>query len=356
MTRRFSRSARPGAAVWSLLFVALAIGPTFLLASQAPPTPTIKSVRITQSGDLWTILFEADGALTVPTIGELDRPPRVYMDFEGVRTTVNRVTAEPGSPIVRVRAAINSNAPLVTRVVVDLAFKQPVRTETEQLESGRFKVLIGTVAPAPETSPVHSEAAVSPDRLMLPPVDMPTPVSAPATAPRPASPPAEAAAPPVGTVTASVPSSIPDTPGTPPGLTPVPARSTTPPIPAKDAERYLEQVAGTLEPYRKLQPALVSIDRQEPAPPAGLGSIREELARLLRTLVAFRPSDNVKPVHDVLTRSVSFALMAATLRQDAGTRGDPVALRNAASAAAGALLLLDRACVELSCPPLSGSK
>ena len=42
-------------------------------------------------------------------------------------------------------------------------------------------------------------------------------------------------------------------------------------------------------------------------------------------------------------------MMAATLRADAGTRADPTDIRNASSAAAGALLLLDRVCIELGC-------
>jgi hypothetical protein len=44
--------------------------------------------------------------------------------------------------------------------------------------------------------------------------------------------------------------------------------------------------------------------------------------------------------------------MAATLRADAGTRADPTMIRNASSAAAGALLLLDRVCIEIGCPEL----
>lgn len=333
-----------------MLLVTLITGSGSLLASQAPPPSTIKSVRIARSGDLWTIVIEADGALSAPKVGELDGPPRVYMDFEGVRTTVGTVAAEAGAPIVRVRAAHHSRAPLVTRVVVDLAFKQPIRTETEQLESGRFKILIGAVAPAPTPPPPRPEPASSPNRVVLPPVELPPFVAAPPAAPPPGGtpPPAvpkTAASAPPGTPAASPTSSS-------PGITPVPARSTTPPVSPKDAERYLEQIAGALEPYRKLRATLTSIDRQEATPPAGLGQVREELASILRALSAFPPSDNVKPVHDLLTRSVSFALMAATLRQDAGTRGDPVAMRNAASAAAGALLLLDRACTELGCPPL----
>ena len=60
--------------------------------------------------------------------------------------------------------------------------------------------------------------------------------------------------------------------------------------------------------------------------------------------------------HDVLVRAASLALMAATLRDDLGGRADPTTIRNASSAAAGALLLLDRVCIEIGCGPLAEGK
>ena len=70
---------------------------------------------------------------------------------------------------------------------------------------------------------------------------------------------------------------------------------------------------------------------------------------MLRALTGVRPPDSIRPTHDLLLKAVSFALMAATLRDDAGTRADPERLRNAGSAAAGALLLLDRVCEDIGC-------
>ena len=93
---------------------------------------------------------------------------------------------------------------------------------------------------------------------------------------------------------------------------------------------------------------LVAIDQQQPLP--SVTSNRSEVSAILRTLNTARPSDPVKSTHDLLVRSASLALMALTLRDTpTGEALDQEALRNAASAAAGALLLLDRVCMEIGC-------
>jgi hypothetical protein len=335
-----------------VLFIALAAGAADLLGAQSARTNTIKSVRITRSGDLWTVALEADGPLPAPKIGELEGPPRVYLDFENVRTAVNNVAGETGAPVVRVRAAVHSRAPLITRVVVDLASKQPIRTEADQLEAGRFRVLIGTVAPDPVAvaKPERPPPATAAVETPIAPVPLlpPLPAAAPSSAPAAAAAAASGTTPPDPAGTSSTVSS--------PGISPLPARSTTPPVPPKDADRYLEQIGSALTRYRKLRSMLASIDREEDVEPADLPAARQQFAAVLRTLTAHRASDSVKATHDLLVRSVSFALMAATLRADAGTRADPEKLRNAASAAAGALLLLDRVCGELNCPELQQSE
>ena len=54
--------------------------------------------------------------------------------------------------------------------------------------------------------------------------------------------------------------------------------------------------------------------------------------------------------HDMLLQSTILALMATRLRLEGFRTLDPATLRNAASAAAGATLLLDRVCADLGCP------
>lgn len=360
MTRPGSRSLRIALVVLAFLFPGLrAQAAQIPGAVPAAKTTTIKSIQIDQSGEVWIVKIEADGPLPAPKIGEVDAPARVFLDFAGVRTKINAVQATTGAPVLRVRAAVNSSSPLITRVVIDLSAREPIRTEAEQIAMGRFNVLIGQVVerPAPAPAPERSTSAKAPtsakttaDKPVAKPGDRPAEIPPVGPLPSPRSdvpPPGTPSSPP--TAPAPAPATSPTT--SPPAVSPLPARSTTPPVPARDAEKYLEQVGPTLTRYRKLQPALASIDRQDPKPAEDLTVVREESAAVLRALTAYRPSDTVRPTHDLLVRSASFALMAATLRHDAGTRADPEKLRNAASAAAGALLLLDRVCSELGCSP-----
>jgi hypothetical protein len=111
-----------------------------------------------------------------------------------------------------------------------------------------------------------------------------------------------------------------------------------------------------LNQLRTRRMLLTVIDQQEPRPPEGLSAARAEFSAVIRALAGVRPAPSMLPTHDLLVRSASLALMAATLRDDTGGRADPTALRNASSAAAGALLLLDRVCIEIGCGPLAEAR
>src|SRR5688500_4267595 len=365
MTRPGSRLLRGALALLILLLPGIRTNAAQVSGAaqdaKPPRTTTIKSIQIDRSVDLWTVRIEADGPLPAPKIGELDAPARVFLDFAGVRTRTNGVPGVTGAPVVRVRAAVNSTAPLVTRVVIDLAYKQPVRTESEQIAAGQFKLLVGEVTSATAPEPRVPASAGTPSGKPRPEPRAPTAVEAPVGKPAFSGIPPVAALPPPLTNTPPQPNVPPDTPAgastiSPPAASPAPARTMTPPVPARDAERYLEQMGPTLTRYRKLRPTLASIDRQDPKPPEDLAVAREEFAAVLRVLTAYRASDAVRAAHDLLVRSASFALMAATLRNDAGTRADPEKMRNASSAAAGALLLLDRACIELDCSAMDAKR
>ena len=119
-------------------------------------------------------------------------------------------------------------------------------------------------------------------------------------------------------------------------------------IPQGDADRYRQLVGPSLERLRAMRPTLVAIDQQQSV--SSLTANRTEVSAILRTLNSVRPADVVRSTHDLLVRSASLALMALTLRDaPPGEPPNQEALRNAASAAAGALLLLDRVCMEIGC-------
>jgi hypothetical protein len=294
--------------------------------AQASSSITITNVVIAPEGDHTTVTIEADGPLPVPTVGQLEAPPRFFMDFAGVSATTRGGAAQEGAHVVRVRVALFSSQPRVTRVVVDLKQQEPIRTEAGDRQAGRFKVVIGAAAPAaapPEPQPARPQPA-GPPIAPVPALPVPSGVARPD---------------PVGT-------SPPPVPDAPPGV--FPSRPPEPPPPARDLEQYREQVEPALVRLREVRPLLTAIDRREVKPPENLGGAREALSGVLRTLTTVRAPEALKGTHDLLLRSVSLALMAATLREDAGTRADPDKMRNAGSAAAGALLLLDRVCTALN--------
>lgn len=75
-----------------------------------------------------------------------------------------------------------------------------------------------------------------------------------------------------------------------------------------------------------------------------------EFERLRADLNAIKPPETLRTQHDMLFQATTLALMATRLRLEAFRTTDAATLRNATSAAAGATLLLDRACADLGCP------
>jgi hypothetical protein len=315
--------------------------------SQADRIPTIKEVRITRQGDLVIVTIEADGALPAPQVGQLDSPPRVFLDFPGVNAGTTGASGQEDAVVLRVRVALFTREPRVTRAVIDLSEKQPIRTEGEERDAGRFKVLIGAVAPEARTVTVP---LVQPSGEK-PPSSQPTePPGRPEILPPPR--PVEPLPRPVGS-TPETGTALPTAGAPSVSLPTVSSRPAAAPLPPRDVERYRGQAGATLTRFRNQRALLAAIDRQDPKPPEGLAAAREEFSAVLRSLTSIKPPDTIRPTHDMLIRSASFALMAATLRDDAGVRAEAEKLRNAGSAAAGALLLLDRVCAEIGCPPAS---
>jgi hypothetical protein len=97
------------------------------------------------------------------------------------------------------------------------------------------------------------------------------------------------------------------------------------------------------------QPLLASLESGEGPTMDRVQLALEEFERLRQELAVVKPSESLRPQHDMLIQATTLALMATRLRLEAFRTSDPGTLRNAASAASGATLLLDRACVDLGC-------
>ena len=167
----------------------------------APPAPgaakarnarTIQSVRALPDGS--GIALRGDGPLVASSIEEAkDLPPRVLLDFPEVGARVAAVTEINVGEIKRVRVATNSRAPLVTRVVIDLAKQLAYRVE----EAGdELRVLFDSVvgnaatAPAPPQTPdILPEPAPSTAGASPAAPTAPVAPAAPGTGQQPAPPP-----------------------------------------------------------------------------------------------------------------------------------------------------------------------
>jgi AMIN domain len=333
-------------------------------AGQATPAIAIRAISTMAGGPTFVVTIEATGALPLPSSGVVDGPPRIYLDFPGVALKAPAVTSSNDPRLLRVRAGVHSVKPLVTRVVLDLVTLQPYSIERG---AGQVRVVVSVatnqlpramapVPPLPEppkpspapheparpltrepvaTPPPHTREPTSP--MIGPPAPAPasaTPVSGPPVTPAP-SPPERPPA------RLSSPTSVPPRAASPPPI---------PPPPAKDMERYRRQISPALDRLRLQEPLLASLDIAEVQTVDRVQLAVEEFERLRVELAGIKPPDSLRSQHDMLIQSTTLALMATRLRLEAFRTSDPATLRNAASAAAGATLLLDRVCADLGCP------
>jgi len=112
-------------------------------------------------------------------------------------------------------------------------------------------------------------------------------------------------------------------------------------------------VALAANPLRRLHdllPLLESIDRRALVPAESLETAAAELRTIRGELLAVAPPRAIKGTHDVILRGCALALQAVSARLDAARTDNPVGDWNTASAAAGALMLIQRGRAELGQP------
>jgi hypothetical protein len=346
---------------WALSIGVISIAGAGRAEGQTAGAPAIKAISTASDGSTVVVTIEGTGTLPLPTSGTADGPPRIFFDFPGVALRAPAVTASTDPRVRRIRAAVNSVRPLVTRVVLDLVALQPYRLEGGP---GRVRVIVGEagnvfargIQPVPSLPEPAKPVPVSREPIRsLPPSTATNALTPPPSVPRePATPPV--APPPVDAVarTALPPPERP--PAKAPDPAPAPARApsspspSTPLPPGKDVERYRRQISPALDRLRLQEPLLASLDVAEDQTVDRVQLAVEEFERLKQELAGIKPPDSLRPQHDMLQQSTILALMATRLRLEGFRTLDPATLRNAASAAAGATLLLDRVCADLGCP------
>jgi len=250
----------------------------------------LRSVRFDPEPDGVAMTIEANGPLPLPRVGVLADPPRVYIDLAGVAPGTSAIVESSNALVRRVRVAVNQPDPLVTRVVIDLS--QPVahRVDARARAAGRIRVLLGGRA----ASDVRPAASVPPN--------------------------------PPGSVLGKPDESVPSTPA---------ERPTTQPA----AQRRSVALVAAAARLERLRPLLVSIDTRADVPEPSLHAALDEFAAIQHTLTGLRTSE----VQDALVKVCVLGTTAVEARIDAQQRGEPGPAWTAASAAAGALMTLDRA-------------
>lgn len=250
---------------------------------QLPGRATVvRAVQVEAGDGTSRVVMHADGPLPEPLAGVLDDPPRIYFDFPGV-TAATRGRAAAADPFIRrVRVALHQDAPLVTRVVIDLRQPMRHRVEAARREQGEFAVIFG------------------------------------------------------GTLTDAGPTSAP-----PARATPERARR----VRAEDRIRTAHLAA--LDRLERLGSLLSAIDARTDMPEAALQAAVDEFRSIRQALASLSPTAPISATHDNLMSICALGATAAGARLDAQQRGDDTRAWSAASAAAGARMLLDRTTAEL---------
>jgi hypothetical protein len=124
---------------------------------------------------------------------------------------------------------------------------------------------------------------------------------------------------------------------------------TAAPPPPKEIDRYLGLVRGTLDRLRLQQPLLGLIGSAAELSLDRLQMANGELRRLSEELAALEPPPTLRGHHDLLVQSARLGVIATSMRMEALGSSDGAMVRNANSAASGAVLLFNRACEDLGC-------
>jgi hypothetical protein len=345
---RMTRSSRVALAALALHFVT---APTI----RAQALPEVRSVLTMSDGGTITVVIEASGALPMPTAGAVQNPPRLYFDFAGVKPRRTGTEIAPGYGVVR-QTRVALYATDVTRVVLDLEKMAGYRIDADRkdLAEGRLRIVLGaaSLVPSAPTAPDTPAATPAPVRTPAPPPAPVVPPTAPTTV-APTPPPAVSTPPPA--VSTPPPAAKAPTPASPaaPALArqrPVHTPSSSMPAPpSRDVERYRQRLSGALERLEAQQPIVILLDAEGSISAEALQAAFTEFTSVARLLDGIKPSDSLAPTHELLIASCTLGATASKLGMDAARDRDVEARKNAASAAAGALMFFDRACHNLGC-------
>ena len=254
---------------------------------------TLTAIRLVGDATAPAVELAADGALPEPVVGVLEGPPRIYLDLSDVRSGA-AVPAAGLGVVNRVRVAIHSLSPLVTRVVIDLTEPRAHRLDVSQRRAGLIRISIGMAETGRAGASPHGASRSD------------------ATAERARVPDRKAGR----------------------------ASEGTSPTSAAPGAQYRARVAPIVEQLKTVLPVLESIDQRKAVRREDLDAAAQTLTAVHDELEAMQPTRDGAVVHDTLRSACTLATTAVSLTRTASGQEVPW---NASSAAAGAQLLLDRA-------------
>ena len=132
---------------------------------EADAATSLRSIESHVDADGVAVILEGNGRLVPRNVHETGAPDdRVVLDFHGLTPSVRTVTDVGRGNVERVRVAVNSRDPLVTRVVVDLARRTPYRIEPLRTDGRRIRVVF-----ADDAAVTTAAAEPAPARVPVPP-------------------------------------------------------------------------------------------------------------------------------------------------------------------------------------------
>ena len=116
---------------------------------------------------------------------------------------------------------------------------------------------------------------------------------------------------------------------------------------AHDFQRYQLDIAGPLAILARLKPTLEDIKALSGTTAASLMALERGAADILKRMALVAAPAELMPAHALIVSAVQLSANAAQIRREAVLAGDMTRAWNASSAAAGALMLGDKARVDI---------
>jgi hypothetical protein len=121
--------------------------------------------------------------------------------------------------------------------------------------------------------------------------------------------------------------------------------------PAKDVDQYWRRASTSLGRLERLRPVLLSLDALAGLPEEQLRAAAEEFESIRLALAAIVPPRTLTTTHEVFCEACVLGAASARARVARAAPDDSARAWNAAAAAAGAIMLLERARAELGLAP-----